>query len=34
MYSHVNSAELKALVDAEINQIVFAQNAFLPAAQD
>lgn len=34
VYSHVNSAELKALVDAEINQIVFAQNAFLPAAQD
>jgi hypothetical protein len=34
VYSHVNSAEIKALVDSEINQIVFGQNAFLPASQN
>jgi len=34
VYSHVNSAELKALVDAEITQIVFGQNALLPASQN
>jgi Protein of unknown function (DUF4238) len=34
VYSHVNSAEIKALVDAEINQVVFGQNAFLAASQD
>ena len=34
VYSHVNSPEIKTLVDTEINKIVFGVNAFLPATQN
>jgi len=33
VYSHLNSPEIKALVDAEINQITFGKDAFVPADQ-
>jgi len=31
VYAHVNSFEIKALVDGEINQITFGKDAFVPA---
>lgn len=34
VYSHVDSPEIKALVDTQINQIVFGKNAFVPASQN
>lgn len=34
VYSHVNSLEIKALVDSHINNVVFGVNAFLPASEN
>lgn len=34
VYAHVNSPEIKALVDSEINQITFGKDAFVPASQN
>lgn len=34
VYSHVNSPDISALVDAQINKVEFGKNAFLPASQN
>jgi len=31
VYASVNSGDIQSLVDLEIDQIVFGQNAFLPS---
>jgi len=34
VYAHVNSVEIKNLVDTEINQITFGKDAFVPVSQN